>query len=118
MSFCVSIDKTLTQNSRPTINMSLGTNRANVDLGKRKIQRALRIHGVKVGILLYFVGLLLFKSLIICQYIVELFLTCTYNNTQFLAACYLLKSYVECVKAKEANFNWSKLYPFTLLYHF
>lgn len=36
----------LTQNPRPTINMSLGANRANVDMGKRKILRALRIHGV------------------------------------------------------------------------
>lgn len=74
MSLCVSIDKTLTQNPRPpTLNMSLGTNRVNVDLGKREIQRAFRIHGMQVGILLFLLDLLLFENLIICQYIVELF---------------------------------------------
>lgn len=63
MNLCVSIDKTLTQNPRPpTLNMSLDTNRVNVDLGKREIQRAFRIHGIQVGVLLYFVGFIIIQK--------------------------------------------------------
>lgn len=53
----MSLDKTLTQYPGPAIlNMPLGTNWANVELGKREIQRAFRIHGIQVGNESYFVG--------------------------------------------------------------